>query len=99
MDDSAVISKTDILTITTSTSQIIVSSSHYTVIAKALHCEEYLVNNLLKWPWSLTLFQCVLLKKVSGEIFHDAAFYGDIVDDCLQVRISKDPMLVRDSML
>jgi len=25
------------------------------LIAKALDCEEYLVTNLLKWPWSLSL--------------------------------------------
>jgi len=39
--------KTDTLTIT-SISQLIVTSAHYTVIAKALDCEEYLVTNLLK---------------------------------------------------
>ena len=47
-------SKTDTLTITTSTSQIIVTSVHYTVIAKALDCEEYLATNLLKWPYPMS---------------------------------------------
>jgi len=49
--------------ITTSTSQLIVSSGHYTTIAKALDCEEHLVTNLSKWPWSLPLCQCVLSGK------------------------------------
>ena len=48
-------SKTDTLTITTNTSQPIVTSAHYTVIAKALDCEEHLATNLLKWPWSLSV--------------------------------------------
>ena len=43
-------SKTDTLTITTRTSQLIVTSAHYTVIAKASDCEEFLVTNLLKRP-------------------------------------------------
>jgi len=46
-------SKTLTLTITTSTSQLIVTLAHYTVIANAFDCEEYLVTNLLKWPWTL----------------------------------------------
>jgi len=41
-------SKTNNLTITTSTSQLIVTSAHYMLIAKVLDCEEYLVTNLLK---------------------------------------------------
>ena len=55
--------KTDTLTITTSTSQLIITSVHYTVIAKELDCEDYLITNLWKWPWSLSLCQCVLLEK------------------------------------
>jgi len=31
----------------TNTSQLIFTSAHYTAIAKALDCEEYLVTNLL----------------------------------------------------
>ena len=94
MDNSAVWSKTDILTIT-STSQIIVTSAHYTVIAKVLDCEGYLVMDLLKWPWSLSLCQCVLFEKtVSYEKFHDTAFIArEIIDHCLRVRISKNLML------
>ena len=41
---------TDTPTITTSTSQLIVTSVHYTAIAKTLDCKEYLVTILLKWP-------------------------------------------------
>jgi len=52
-------SRTDTLTITTSTSQQIVMSAHYTVIAKASDYEEFLVTNLSKWPRSLSLCQCV----------------------------------------
>jgi len=32
----------------TNTSQVIVTSAHYAVLAKALNCEECLVTNLLK---------------------------------------------------
>jgi len=49
--------------ITTSTWQLIVTSGDYRVIAKALDCEEYLVKNLSKWPWSLSFCQCVFLEK------------------------------------
>jgi len=33
------------------------------IMATALDCEEYLVTNLLKWPWSLSLRECVLFEK------------------------------------
>ena len=56
-------SQTDTSTIRTSTSQLIVTSAHYTVIAKASDCEEILVANLLKWPWCLSLCECVLFEK------------------------------------
>jgi len=49
--------------ISTRTSQLIVTSAHYTVIAKALDCEEYLVTNLLKIPWPLSLYEGVLFEK------------------------------------
>jgi len=41
-------------------------SAHYTLIAKALDCEEYLQTNLLKWPWSLSLCQCAFFEKKSA---------------------------------
>jgi len=67
MDNSALFDlKTDTLTITTSSSQLIVTSAHYTVIAKASDCEEFLVTNLSKWSWSLSLCQCVLFEKKSA---------------------------------
>ena len=58
-------SKTDTLTIT-STSQLIVTSAHHTVIAKALDSEEYLVTNLLNWPWPLSLCHCVRFENKSA---------------------------------
>jgi len=39
---TALRAKTDTLKITTSTSQLIITSAHYTVIAKELDCEDYL---------------------------------------------------------
>ena len=80
-------------TITTSTSQLVVTSVHYTVTANASDCDEYLVMNLLRWPCDLCHFINVcFLKKVSYEKFRNAAFFArEIVD--LQVRISKNLML------
>jgi len=40
---------------TISTSQPIVASAHYTVIAKVLDCDDYSVTNSLKWLWFLPL--------------------------------------------
>jgi len=97
VDNSAFIDKSDTLTITTSTSQLIVTSAHYTVIAKALDCEEYLVTNLLKWSWSLWLCQCMLFEKKSGTksflTMTPHLYAREIVDDCFQVHISRNRML------
>jgi len=42
----------------------------------------------------------VFLKKVGNEKLHDAAFFArEIVDDCLQVRIPKNPVLHATSFL
>ena len=86
-------SKTDTLTITTSTSQLIVTSAHYTVIAQALDSEEYLVTNLLKWPWPLSLCHCVRFEKKSAtksfvmpHFLHTKSFM--IFSRCVSPRIS-----------
>ena len=83
-------SKTDTLT-TTSTSQLIVTSAHYTIIVKAFDCEEYLVANLLKWPWSLSV--CTLENSQLRKASWRRIFAREIVDDCLQFRISKNIVL------
>jgi len=46
VENSAFLSKTDTLTITTSTSQLIVISAHYAVNCN--DCAEYLATNILK---------------------------------------------------
>jgi len=84
---------TDTLTITTSTSQLIITSAHYTVIAKELDRENHLITSLLKWPWSLSLCQCALFEKSQLQSFMTSKFARKIVDYCLQVRISKNLML------
>jgi len=56
-------SKTDTLTTTTNTSQLIIMSAHCTLSAKALDCKKSLVMNLLKWPWSVSLCECVGFEK------------------------------------
>jgi len=43
-----------------------INCSGKTCLQQALTCEEHLVTNLLKWPWSLSLCQCVLLEKKSS---------------------------------
>ena len=56
-------SKTDTLTTTTNTSQLIIMSAHWTLSAKALDFKKSLVMNLLKWPWSVSHCECVGFEK------------------------------------
>jgi len=71
--------------------QLIVTSAHYTVIAKALDCEEYLVTDLLKRPG---LCHSAFWKKSTTKSFMTPQFFApEIVIGCLQVRISKNPTL------
>ena len=71
------------------------------VIPKTLHCQDCWVMNLLKWPMvSDTLSMCAFKKKVSYKKFHVATFFApEIVDDCFQIRISKNLMLHATSLL
>jgi len=85
--------------ITTSTSQLIVTSAHYTAIAKALvwripnneHIEVTLV--------SVTLSMCTFWKKSAAKSFMTPHFFArEIVDDCFQVSISKNLRLHATSL-
>jgi len=64
----------DTFTIMTSTSQLTVTSAHYTAIAKALDCKEYLVTILLVRLGFFTLSMRAFGKNVSCEKFDDDAF-------------------------
>jgi len=47
-----------------------------------------------------TLSMCAFWKKGSYEKFHDADFFArEVIDDCLQVRISKSPCSLETACL
>jgi len=56
---------TDILTIMTSTSQLIVTSAHYDN-CKGVRLQRILGNDLIEVTWFLSLCQCVLFEKMSA---------------------------------
>jgi len=77
--------------ITTSTSQLIATSAHYTAIAEAL--ERRIFNNELIEVTlvSVTLSMCTFCKKSATKCFTTQHFFArEIVDDCFRVSISKN---------
>jgi len=85
--------------ITTSTSQLIVTSAHSTAIAKAL-VRSILNNELIEVTLaSVTLSMCTFCKKSATKRFITPHFFTrEIVDDCFQVSISKNLRLHATSL-
>ena len=63
--------------IAASTSQLIVTSAHYTAIAKAL-VRRILNNELIEVTLVSSLCQCVLFEKSQLQKFHDATFLKSV---------------------
>jgi len=85
--------------ITTSTSQLVVTSAHYTAIAKTL-VRRILNNKLIEVTLvSVTLSMCTFWKKSATKSFMTPHFFArEIVDDCFQVSISKNLRLDATSL-
>ena len=77
--------------ITTSTSQLIVTSAHYTAIAEAL-VRRIFNNDLIEVTLvSITLSMCTFCKKSATKCFMTPHFFAlEIVDDFFRVSISKN---------